>query len=174
MRPSFIRALGLSALILAGCEAPEPLRDPKAPISSTTRLDPTLFSGRWVITASTWPELAGLDLSFSANRAGGFEAELPYVDCQESDLCSLERWRGTAALSGPGRLRPGPGWREGDLWILWIDADHRTAAIGTPSGRFAWIIEKDARRTPPDRMAAARDILDWAGYDLARLAGVPE
>ena len=71
----------------------------------------------------------------------------------------------------------GAGFLEGaqdigdDLWVLWMDFDSRTAAIGTPSGAFGFIIDKSLTGGA-DRITAAREIMDWFGYDLARLADV--
>jgi len=51
------------------------------------------------------------------------------------------------------------------LWVLWMDADGRTAAIGQPGGRLGWIMDR-AARGGADRIAAAREIMGWQGYDL--------
>jgi apolipoprotein D and lipocalin family protein len=58
-----------------------------------------------------------------------------------------------------------------EWWLLWVDADLRTLVIGTPAGQFGMILNRDPV-LPPDRAAAARDILAWAGYDLRRLRPV--
>ena len=75
---------------------------------------------------------------------------------------------GTA--TGPGRLTPAkaasPLNRE--WWVLWADVDLRTLVIGTPDGSFGFILNRGGP-LPPDRLTAARDILDWNGYDVARL-----
>ena len=44
----------------------------------------------------------------------------------------------------------------------------RTLVIGTPSGEMGFILNRDGR-LPADRLAAAREILEWNGYDLERL-----
>lgn len=48
-------------------------------------------------------------------------------------------------------------------WILWADADRRTMAIGTPDGTFGFILDRE-REGGEDRIAAARDIMEWMGY----------
>ncbi len=66
--------------------------------------------------------------------------------------------------AGPGRFVIGDQlW-----WVLWADADYRTLAIGTPSGQFGLILNRDGA-LPPDRLRAAREIFDFNGYDIARL-----
>ena len=67
---------------------------------------------------------------------------------------------------GPGRFAL-PGLAD-PLWVLWADTDVRTIVIGTPSGRFGMILNREAH-LPPDRMTAAREVLAWNGYDLDRL-----
>ncbi len=54
------------------------------------------------------------------------------------------------------------------LWVHWLDADDRTAAMGDPSGGRVWIM--DRRGAPGERLVAAHEILRWYGYDLAQLA----
>ena len=55
-----------------------------------------------------------------------------------------------------------------EYWVLWVDESYRTAVIGTPNGRAAWILNRDPA-IPADRLAAAREMLDFNGYDLTRL-----
>jgi apolipoprotein D and lipocalin family protein len=58
-----------------------------------------------------------------------------------------------------------------EIWVLWMDFDDRTAAIGTPSGRFGWIMDKNTTGGG-DRITAARDIMEWFGYNMAQLEEV--
>ena len=48
-------------------------------------------------------------------------------------------------------------------WVLWADADYRTLVIGTPSGRFGFVLNREAV-LPPDRLLAVQDILRFNGY----------
>jgi apolipoprotein D and lipocalin family protein len=74
----------------------------------------------------------------------------------------------TARMNGPGRItRNGPAGTEA-LWVLWVDADYRAAVIGTPSGRFARVLSRQPGLRP-DLMTAAREVLDFNGYDAAQL-----
>jgi apolipoprotein D and lipocalin family protein len=72
-----------------------------------------------------------------------------------------------AANSLPGRLAV-----EGspEFWVLWVDDDFRTAVVGTPDGSLGWIMDRPGQASP-DRTRAAREVLEWSGYDLGRLAG---
>jgi apolipoprotein D and lipocalin family protein len=40
--------------------------------------------------------------------------------------------------------------------------------VGTPNGRAGWVLNRDPV-IPADRWAAAREMLDFNGYDLSRL-----
>jgi apolipoprotein D and lipocalin family protein len=55
------------------------------------------------------------------------------------------------------------------LWVHWLDFDNRTAALGAPDGSRVWIMDRSG--APAERLSAAREILDWYGYDLSRLRG---
>ena len=44
----------------------------------------------------------------------------------------------------------------------------RTSVIGSPDGRVGWVLDR-SRDIPRDRLAAAREILAFNGYDLTRL-----
>jgi apolipoprotein D and lipocalin family protein len=159
--------LGLLALaVLAACAAPVPVvegfRDTRAPFASTQRFETAQFLGEWVQVAAFAPPSAvvtGERHLYRRATTGQIVA-----DVTGPDGATVRR---VYALEGPGRLRAvAP---EGEaLWVLWVDEGFRTAVLGTPSGSQAFILDRSA--TPaPDRLRAAREILDWYGYDLARL-----
>ena len=68
-------------------------------------------------------------------------------------------------VSGPGRFAE-TGGRQ--FWVLWVDEGYRTAVIGTPDGSFGFVLNRDAA-IPADRLEAARQVLDFNGYDVAQL-----
>ena len=128
--------------------------------------------------AGTWRQVATFSDAGSAGCAPGFVTFTPQSTAlfAEGRLClngQQASFRGPMVLTGLGRLRPvgqvqpplGQDW-----WLLWIDVDVRTVVIGTPSGAFGFILNRDAR-LPADRAKAAREILDWNGYDTSRLRG---
>ena len=55
--------------------------------------------------------------------------------------------------------------------MLWVDDDFRTAALGTPDGSLGWIIDRSATGGT-DRIAAAREIMEFNGYDVSKLVDV--
>ncbi|WP_137701562.1 lipocalin family protein [Marimonas lutisalis] len=146
------RVAVLLALLLAGCTpapAPEGVRNPQAPISSQVDVMAGRMAGDWVVRAS-WSEVArpGERLHLRAGQGGGL-------------------WLGEIALPARGHGRFGGGGGIPQWWVLWLDADNRTAAIGTPGGEFGWIMDRKSKGGA-DRIRAAKEIMDWMGYDMAR------
>jgi apolipoprotein D and lipocalin family protein len=150
--------------LLAGCaSAPSKVdgfRKPGAPIYSNAVLDADRLQGDWVQVA----QFASADApacEMGALRIGPGQAAQGQV-CLNGALVPVA---GPLRPTGPGRFAPptGEAW-----WVLWADTNYRTLAIGTPSGRFGFILNRGAD-LPPDRMAAARAVFDWNGYALARL-----
>jgi apolipoprotein D and lipocalin family protein len=156
-----IAALLLASPLLAGCAAAPPpvagFRPAEAPIWSNAVIDMGRLSGDWVQVAAfgAAPLPCGAQALRLAAAPGGLAAR--------GALCGAEGavpLAGTLAFAGPGRLRPpaGPDW-----WVIWADTDLRTLAIGTPDGRFGFILERSGR-LPPDRLEAARQVFDFNGY----------
>ena len=54
------------------------------------------------------------------------------------------------------------------FWVLWVDEGFRTAVLGNPDGTFGWIVDRSTTGGA-DRIKAAREILDFNGYDTGRL-----
>ena len=160
-------------LLLMGCTAAVPpvavgrYRDTAKPIYSNAQLDSSRLVGRWVQVAAFGPDgvvckPGGVDIT--AVPTG---LKVVYRLCQGGNDV---RGAGPMQPAGPGRYavqnQPGP-W-----WVLWADVDYRTLVIGTPSGQFGFILNKDGA-LPADRLVAAREILDWNGYDLTQLQTLP-
>lgn len=161
------RLIPLLVLALAAC-APQPsvraFRPPEAPIWSAAAFDPARIAG-------AWRQAAGFAADPGGCRAGGVELQ-PVAQglAVRGTLCldgQSRRIDSIARVSGPGRLAvEGGGWGGGegggDWWVLWVDTDYRTLVIGTPTGRFGFVLDRGA--LPPDRLAAAREIFDFNGY----------
>lgn len=157
-------------LLLAAC-APAPSRldgfRRDAPIYSNAVLDLATITGDWQQVAA-----------FSARkstcapgqaRIGRMATGLAI----DASLCLNGRAvaaNGPLAITGPGRLTPAKATAplNREWWVLWADVDLRTLVIGTPDGSFGFILNRGGA-LPPDRLTAAREILDWNGYDTARL-----
>lgn len=168
---NIVRGIPAAALLmlamLAGCSTPvleeQSYRKAGAPIYSIAAFDPARLPGTWTEVASFAPEgtrcrPGGLTIT---RGAGGLQAS--------GRLCRAGHevgQNGKLSPIGPGRL-----WLSGadePLWVVWVDTDYRTLVLGTPSGHFGWILNRGGA-LPPDRLKAAREILDWNGYDLSKL-----
>lgn len=157
----------IALVLLAGCAAAPAsvvgYRNPGKQIYSNAVLENDKLVGRWVQVAEFAPKAAPACTPGGAEIARG-AAGLTLV----ANLClggQKVGFSGPLAVAGPGRFVPTKGevW-----WVLWADVGYRTLVIGTPSGRFGFILNKGAD-LPADRMRAAREVLEWNGYDLARL-----
>lgn len=146
---SLAALLALALLGACAAKAPPaavaiPLRNPTAPVGSQADAGLARLQGDWTVTEGAgMPAGARIEISGSELRIDG--VALPLTE------------------EMPGRLRVG----QEVLWVHWIDADNRTAAMGEPGGGRVWIM--DRRGAPGERRAAAREILDWYGYDLSRM-----
>ncbi|MEM1353066.1 MAG: hypothetical protein AAGF27_12030 [Pseudomonadota bacterium] len=130
-------------------------RDPERPIGASTRFDANMFSGDWVIVERFGEETGGL-------------IEVAPVDQGiEVRSAAVQAISGRYAQGAPGELLPLATQAE-TLVVMWVDADFETAAIGTPSGSFGAVIDRDGV-IPADRAQAARDILEFYGWDTAAL-----
>lgn len=169
-----MRALALT-LLLAGCGVVAPVyRDTSVPMSSIAALEPARYAGRWY-------EIARFPVAFEAGCA---ETTADYTLLTDGSLDVVNACRtargprsieGRAVPSGPGRFEVS--FRglpfSGPYWVLWVDEGYRTAVVGVPSGRAGWILNRDPE-IPPDRLRAAREILDFNGYDLTKLEMVQQ
>lgn len=163
-RLSRAAALVLSVSLLSNCVTKPPTptgqyRDASAQIYSSAVLQPSRMAGRWQQVAGFGPQSGckpgGVEISGKAQLTAVWRLCLSGVEA-----------KGAAPMlpTGPGRFDvAGQAW-----WVLWADTDYRTLVIGTPSGGFGFILNRDAR-LPPDRLAAAKEILDWNGYDVDKL-----
>ncbi|PLL10777.1 lipocalin [Tabrizicola sp. TH137] len=141
----------------------------QGPIYSNAVLDLRQITG-------TWTQAAAFTAARATCRPGGAEiTATPTGLSIRARLClngADLAYAGPLAITGPGRLRPtgkAPRPLDRDWWLLWADADLRTLVLGTPDGSFGFILNRGGP-LPPDRLTAARDILDWNGYDITRLA----
>ena len=139
--------LGLG--VLAGC-APVPgpvLRDGAAPFSSQVDVTPARLAGDWVV------RLVSEGGAVAPGQVVRFSALQP---------------------EGPGRFRLGQGagaaLRGRVIWVIWMDGDSRTVALATAEGDLALIMDRTGAGGA-DRIRAARDILEWQGFDMALMRG---
>ncbi len=130
-----------------------------APIYSAAVVEVSRLAGRWLQVAT-----------FAAEGQAG--CSTGQVEFTGSDL----RWDlclPGGRMTGAGPLTPGTPGRFGvegmaDWWVLWVDGDYRTLVIGTPSGAFGFVLNREPD-LPQDRAKAVRDILQFNGYTTGNL-----
>lgn len=152
----------LVALLLGACTLQPPGgRDPEVPIGATTRFEPTRFAGTWVVRQGLAGQPAPGALQVSEVDPAGFTWREDGRDLP-------------ARITGTGRftLGAGPGSKR-EVWVLWIDDGFRTAALGNPDGSLGLILDRQPAGGE-DRIAAARAIMEFNGYDPAKLVDVTE
>lgn len=147
----------IASPLLASCavQSEGPYRDTKAPIGVTTRFDAALFSGSWTLWEAFGPAEAGTVV---------FEQVDGSLRMSGSAAQALA---GDYSAGVQGELIPDSTARE-TLVVMWVDEDFETAAIGTVSGSFGAILDRDGI-VPPDRAKAARGILSFYGWDVSAL-----
>lgn len=146
-----MRALVLF-VVLAACQSGPaarqdhiPLRNPTAPVASQVNVPISALVGDWIAVQS-----AGIDVGAKIR-----------VDTQD---IYIKQKPAKYSYDRAGRFATD----DGPLWVYWVDAGYRTVAMGDPQGTRVWIMDRRANSSP-DRLRAARKILQWYGYDLTRL-----
>jgi len=173
-----IAALGCAVLFgcappVADVEMPVPVfRDTSAQIASQTDVTADRMAGTWYVR-QRFGAGGGIGVMFdlSVLPGGDLQLTLPRGNCAAIPCDDMQAVLVLLKASGPGRWRPidpPNGVFDRDLWVMWMDFDSRTAAFGTPSGEFGWIVDKN-RRGGGDRIVAARDIMEWFGYAVSQL-----
>jgi len=182
-----MRKILLVVLALAACSEPLPdenpgglfevYRDTNVPIASKALFEPAKYLGKWY-------EIARYPVPFEVGCAGVTAEYGALPDgrisvlntCRNLDGTIRSTITGAAEVVGPGRLKvsfPSVPFGTADYWVLWTDETYRTAVVGAPNGRSGWILNREPT-IPQDRLNAAREVLDFNGYDLSRLVNVPQ
>lgn len=170
----FALPAALALLVIASCGAVlgPSYRDDSVTIASSANFDASRYVGRWY-------EVARYPNPFQADCPGAI-ADYGLSDtsgvltvrntCLDADGQPAGSISGTATDEGLGRLsvRLQGVPVAAPYWVLWVDEGYRTAVVGAPNGRVGWILNRDPD-IPADRLAAAREVLDFNGYDLNQL-----
>lgn len=164
-----MRRLGLALILaLAGCigGAPEGLLREKGRVSSVALFDPARFGGDWRVLESGVAGCAGARQVWAYDGQGGYR--LSGVDCAGGAPQTLA---GQMRVTGPGArmAASGDAYRRLPVWVLWVDQDYRMAALGTPDGSFGMVLAREAAAGRDDLIRAAREVLDFNGYDLRKI-----
>ncbi len=153
--------------LLAGCvAAPKTqvaaFRPASAPIYSAAAFDAARIEGDWQQSAAfATAEAPGCRPGAVRFARGSGGMAVKGTLCLNGQNVALT---GPVSVTGPGRLSVPD---MADWWVIWVDSGYRTLAIGTPDGRFGFVLDRG--RIGPDRLTAAAEIFDFNGYSKARL-----
>lgn len=174
-------------VVLAACATPfegeklgnlgEVYRDLNVPIGSKAVFEPDRYLGTWYEIAR-YPVLfergcVGVTATYGMRDDGAISVT---NTCRNPDGSVKSMIEGKAEIVGPGRLKvsfASVPFVAADYWVLWVDEGYRTAVVGAPNGKSGWILNRDPQ-IPADRLKAAREVLDFNGYDLTKLMEVPQ
>ncbi len=143
-------------------------RDQRAPIGVTSRFDENKFAGSWRVRAYL-PDGEEIDAVALDDRASGLQLQVTAFVCDPAGICG--NFGDTLRVFREGDAKylvQMPGGDRRRIWVLWVDEGFRTAVVGNPEGTFAWILDRRANGGT-DRMRAAREILEFNGYDPRQL-----
>jgi apolipoprotein D and lipocalin family protein len=156
-----IRLLVGALMLISACAptAQGPYRDQAVPMGATSRFDANSFSGDWRVVAR-FGASPPATLSVRETADGGV---------LRLDGETLGQIAGAYRAGVSGELTPVGSDREA-LVVMWVDEDFETAAIGTASGSFGALLDRDGV-VPEDRAAAARRVFEFYGWDVSALEG---
>ena len=173
--------VGLILLVAVACtQAPrgptvlKGFRDTNRQIASQVNVTAERMAGDWVVRerfAGQPGPVLGMELDVLP--AGALQWSVFGGACSNA-VCTSTQRQILLEPKGQGRWLPvgeNLGGFDVEIWVLWMDFDSRTMAIGTPDGRYGMILDKSVQGGD-DRITAARDIMEWFGYDVARLERV--
>jgi apolipoprotein D and lipocalin family protein len=153
------------ALLLASCAKPVvqvmSFRDAATPIYSNAVMDMGGITGDWAQAASF-----ALDGDCRAGAVRIVQSAQGLMATGHLCLGGVDTdVTGPLRVLGTGRLQTAQGavW-----WVVWADTALRSLAIGTPDGRFGFILDRTGG-LPADRLEAARQVFDFNGYAVAYL-----
>lgn len=170
------RTLAVLALCaVSACVPPPPkpipaisYRDAAQPIGVISRFNEERFAGLWYVRAGFDPDLGRMAIKLTGTPAG-LQMRLGAFVCDPAGICGDFAEDLLTERLGKGRYRiVMPDGAERQFWVLWVDEGFRTAVVGNPEGTFGWILDR-ATTGGSDRIRAAREILDFNGYDLRNL-----
>jgi apolipoprotein D and lipocalin family protein len=173
-----MRALVIAGVMaLGGCVPTPPIapvitgptyRDPTALIGVTSRFDADKFTGVWYVRAGFDPSLGRMGFRMIDTPKGQVMRLGAFV-CDGAGICGDFSEDLPTTKLGKGRFNVEmPNGQNREFWVLWVDEGFRTAVLGNKQGDFGWIVDRSTKGGA-DRIKAAREILDFNGYDVSQL-----
>jgi len=166
----------LAALALAGCASPPVNRDPAIPLTAKTDVDLARYLGLWFEIArfpnSFETDCVGVTAQYAKNRDGSIKV---LNSCRKERLDGpTDVAEGRARVVADGKLSVSFFWPfEGDYWILEVADDYSWALVGEPSGRYLWVLARQAHLST-ELVATLESKLKAKGYNTAALYWTPQ
>ncbi|MEM8537686.1 MAG: lipocalin family protein [Pseudomonadota bacterium] len=161
-------------LCIAGCAAKTPsvsgFRDTSVPLTVTTRGGSDAMNGPWFMRAHFPGDGSIAMVTFLDNHQGSPAIEMLRSSCDLGGDCETlsDIWATESLGLNRWRLTNAKGDARQELWVIWVDEGGRTAALGTPDGSFGWIVDRKPT-SGEDRIIAAREILEFNGYNTSQM-----
>jgi len=166
-----VMALGACAVTPPTPDAGPSYRDRDALIGVTSRFDAKRFEGLWYVRAGFDPALGRMAFRITDTPKGAV-MRLGVFVCDETGKCGDYAEDLAVKRLGKGRFSVVmPDGQTREFWVLWVDEGFRTAVLGNKAGNFGWIVDRSTTGGA-DRIKAAREILDFNGYDVGQLRNV--
>lgn len=168
----------LAALIAAPLHA-APVRDTAVPMTVVTDVDLTRYAGKWY-------EIARFPIRFERGCAG-VTAEYGLLpdgkisvlnSCLEGGLDGkLRTAEGKATVVAPGKLSVNfVSWlplAAGDYWIIHLEPDYSMAVVGSPGGKYGWVLSRKPQLSEA-KWQRATAALKANGYDIGQIKMVEQ
>ena len=166
----------LAALTLAGCMSQPDYRETEATLPTVESVDLDRYAGTWHEIAR-YPNWFERDcVTATAEYAQLPDGKISVVNsCVKSDG-EIDVAEGKARVvegSNGSKLKVkfAPSWvpfAEGDYWILALEPDYSAALVGSPDGKYLWILAR-SRQIDPSVLGRLKDRATALGYDTAPL-----
>lgn len=161
LRPAILAVVG--AVAAACSSTPSGRAEGAAPLQTVATVDLNRYAGLWY-------EIARYPTLFQRNCEGTTaeyglrpDGRIDVVNtCRTGTTSGRPRSARAVAsvIEGSGNARIAVNFApvplpkgQGNYWVLYLDPDYQTALVGSPSGRFLWMLARTPRITPQQRAA---------------------
>ena len=148
-------------------------------VTAIPHLDLNRYLGRWYEICRLpmkWEDEAATDITahYSINDAGKVRVDNRCFDGEQQPAQAIGEASAVDESNSklkvtflPKALRWLP-FTDGDYWVLKIDEEYRTALVGSPDGKYLWVLSREPhvdRDVVSEYLATARTM----GFDLSPL-----
>ncbi len=159
--------------------------DQSAPLPTAPNVDLQRYAGRWYELARLPMFFQKADEAAIAEYAANADGTLAVHNRALRQDGSEHDIRGTAKVLNPpintklavrfdtwfGPLIPVS--KQGNYWILYVDADYRLALVGTPSRKSLWLLARTPK-VPPEEFEALVARAKALGFEVSKLIRDPQ